>query len=255
MSNDWRAQTEQHIANVGMMLGFTANNVLAYVADYNARARMALHAMGGTAEDFTLPELVSALCDFVAACDILKADRIALLQERACEGAFSEMLCCVLENSMELFEPTDDGAPPHYAAIAEALAFRAPDHDMSKLEEPEASMFKKFTPGLGDLTFGSDEYWAALDAMPVLKHHYEHNRHHPQHFDDGICGMNIVDLIEMFCDWYASCKRHKDGDIHQSIEVNTPRFGLGADIVCIFSNTVPVFEAMDDRLDTSEGDA
>jgi hypothetical protein len=31
-----------------------------------------------------------------------------------------------------------------------------------------------------------------------LKHHYAHNRHHPEFFgEDGVDGMSLVDVIEM----------------------------------------------------------
>ncbi len=45
--------------------------------------------------------------------------------------------------------------------------------------------------------------------------------------------MNLVDLIEMFCDWLASTQRHADGDIYKSIEISRERFGLSDDIVQI----------------------
>jgi hypothetical protein len=35
---------------------------------------------------------------------------------------------------------------------------------------------------------------------PALKHHYENNRHHPEHFKNNIDDMNLIDLIEMLCD-------------------------------------------------------
>ena len=248
--DDWRVKTEKHIADVGTLLGYTANNILAYVAEPEARARIAVHAFGGTLEDFTIPELVAGFCDFTTACEVLDVSPLAVLRARCADGAVSEMLCCVLENSFELLPALDaeGGGPARYAAIAEALAFRAPDHDMSKLAEPEAAMFAEFTPGLSGLVFGSAEYWATLDKMPALAHHYEHNRHHPQHFDDGICGMNIVDLIEMFCDWYASGRRHATGNILKSIDINTPRFELAPDIACVFVNTAPIFERIDQHL-------
>lgn len=51
--------------------------------------------------------------------------------------------------------------------------------------------------------------------------------------------MNLFDLLEMFIDWTAACKRHADGDINKSIEINTARFALSPQLVEIFKNTVP----------------
>ena len=37
--------------------------------------------------------------------------------------------------------------------------------------------------------------------------------------------LNLLDLIELFCDWKASTLRHNDGNIKKSIEINQNRFG------------------------------
>ena len=60
---------------------------------------------------------------------------------------------------------------------------RAHIHDASKLEEPEKSLFDKYTPLLRETTYGSDEYKAYLAEMgQALQHHYAVNSHHPEHF-------------------------------------------------------------------------
>ena len=46
----------------------------------------------------------------------------------------------------------------------------------------------------------------------------------------------------MICDWYAACKRHADGDIRKSIEINTERFGLSPQLKAILLNTVPLLQ-------------
>lgn len=115
-------------------------------------------------------------------------------------------------------------------------------HDESKMQEPELSIFDEYTPKLKETTYGSDEYKGYLKEMgKALDHHYQVNRHHPEHFENGIRGMNLVDLIEMFCDWWAASLRHNDGDIRKSIEVNQERFGYSDDIKTILQNTVSLF--------------
>jgi len=82
------------------------------------------------------------------------------------------------------------------------LGARARSHDASKLEAPEKEMYDEFTPRLRALTYGSDEYKECLKEMgAALKHHYENNSHHPEHFPDGINDMSLLDLIEMLADW------------------------------------------------------
>lgn len=128
--------------------------------------------------------------------------------------------------------------------IVAELLVRAVEHDASKLVDPELDTFDKFTPMLRDTTFGSDEYKGYLREMGEgLKHHYAENRHHPEHHADGIRGMNLIDLVEMICDWLAATKRHADGDIRRSIEQNQGRFGYSDELKQILLNTVEVLEA------------
>lgn len=50
--------------------------------------------------------------------------------------------------------------------------------------------------------------------------------------------MNLIDLLEMFCDWKAASERHNDGNLRKSIEINATRFGMSPDLVSIFENTM-----------------
>src|SRR5262245_41897962 len=123
------------------------------------------------------------------------------------------------------------------------LIERGETHDRSKFDRAEVDTFTEFTPKLKTTTYGSDEYKGYLAAMrPALEHHYGHNRHHPEHFAQGMRGMNLVDLLECFCDWFASSKRHADGDIRRSIEINRKRFNMPDELAEIFLNTVRDFE-------------
>lgn len=103
----------------------------------------------------------------------------------------------------------------------------------------EKEIFDQFTPLLKNSTYGSEEYKKFLTEMKVgLDHHYENNSHHPEHFDNGIQGMSLFDLLEMLCDWKAATMRHADGDIHKSIEINQKRFGYSDELKKIFLNTL-----------------
>jgi hypothetical protein len=123
------------------------------------------------------------------------------------------------------------------------LSNRAVNHDDSKLEDYEVDIFTEFTPKLANSTYGSEEYKQFLEDMQsALIHHYAVNRHHPEHFSNGIKDMNLVDLIEMVCDWKAATLRHNDGDIYKSIEYNQNRFGYSDDLKQIFVNTAKLFD-------------
>jgi hypothetical protein len=128
--------------------------------------------------------------------------------------------------------------------VVTELLVRAVGHDASKLADPELEMYDEFTPKLRDTTYGSDEYKDHLrDMGAALQHHYDANRHHPEHFEDGIQGMNLIDLVEMICDWIAASRRHADGDVRRSIEINQERFGYSDDLKRILQNTVDALDA------------
>lgn len=124
--------------------------------------------------------------------------------------------------------------------VVSDLLERAWKHDASKLESPEKEIYDEFTPKLAELEYGTDEYREVLKEMKVgIDHHYSVNRHHPEFFTDQIDGMNLVDLIEMICDWKAAGERHKDKptDIFKSIEINAERFKIEPQLKQILLNT------------------
>ena len=124
------------------------------------------------------------------------------------------------------------------ARVQDKLVHRMIAHDYSKLVTPEKEIFDEFTPKLKSSTYGSDEYKSFLEAMkPALDNHYKFNSHHPEHFENGIKEMTLLDIIEMLVDWKAATLRHADGDIFKSIEINQKRFGYSDELKSIFLNT------------------
>lgn len=126
------------------------------------------------------------------------------------------------------------------------LQDRSVSHDRSKTQPPELEVFNEFTPKLKHSTYGSDEYKGFLAAMgDGMAHHYAVNRHHPEHFKDGIDGMTLVDLAEMLADWKAATERHDDGDLARSLVIQAERFGIGDQLGQILSNTARHFGWLD----------
>ena len=56
--------------------------------------------------------------------------------------------------------------------------------------------------------------------------------------EPDISQMNLIDIVEMLCDWLAATKRHDDGDIMKSIEINEKRFRYSGELKQILINTV-----------------
>lgn len=127
--------------------------------------------------------------------------------------------------------------------FTDKLTTRGVEHDRLKLESPEVEIFTEYTPKLASATYGSDEYNDFLKEMNVaLQHHYANYRHHPEHFSKGINDMNLVDIVEMLCDWKASSMRQHDGNLLKSIETNAQRFGYNGQLKQIFINTAKLFD-------------
>jgi hypothetical protein len=122
------------------------------------------------------------------------------------------------------------------------LLNRSELHDRSKLISPEVEVFDEYTQKLEHSVYGSEEYSQFLKEMSVgLNHHWKNNRHHPEYFQNGIKDMNLIDIIEMLCDWKAASTRHSTGDINKSIEINQKRFGYSDELKKILLNTLEVF--------------
>lgn len=146
--------------------------------------------------------------------------------------------------------------------IRELLA-RCEQHDQTKLQSPEREAFDEFTEKLRGSTYGSPEYKQFLDDLKApLAHHYANNRHHPEYFTGTVCdqcgnddvnpctcggprhsiagvrGMNLIDILEMVCDWRSSSMRHADGNIFVSLPINQKRFGYSDDLAQIIENTM-----------------
>lgn len=127
--------------------------------------------------------------------------------------------------------------------FTDKLTTRSIEHDRLKLESPEVEIFTEYTPKLASSTYGSEEYNEFLKEMNVaLQHHYANYRHHPEHFDKGINDMNLVDIVEMLCDWKAATLRHNDGNLLKSIDINAKRFSFDDQLKQIFINTAKMFD-------------
>lgn len=126
--------------------------------------------------------------------------------------------------------------------MAKDIMNRADHHDDSKLLPPEKELFDEYTPKLKSCTYGSPEYHEFLSGLrKALEHHYAENRHHPEHFANGVNGMNLVDMIELICDWFAATMRHDDGNIDKSLEINKGRFHMDDQTVALLKNTVDTY--------------
>jgi Family of unknown function (DUF5662) len=121
---------------------------------------------------------------------------------------------------------------------ANELSQRAAVHDNSKFSPEEFELYDKLFPELQKYPYGSPELKAVYKQLgPALQHHLQVNRHHPEYYENSINGMNLIDVLEMVCDWMAASKRSQTG-IDRGLEINKERYGISDQLFAIIKNTV-----------------
>lgn len=117
---------------------------------------------------------------------------------------------------------------------------KAENHDKTKLQYPEKNMFDEYRPKLKELKYGSDEYKQCIKEMNEkgLNHHYEYNSHHPEHFENGIHGMTLFDIIEMLVDWIDASHVGNDVDkFRENLQINAKRFNISDQLLDVIFNS------------------
>jgi hypothetical protein len=122
------------------------------------------------------------------------------------------------------------------AFVTEMLR-RGRAHDASKFDPLEKPAFDEAIPLLRGVPYGSPEYVAVVDRLaPAFAHHYRRNSHHPEHYPDGIAGMDLFDVVEMVCDWMAAAKRNPQDGV--KLDYNVELFSIGDQLASILANTL-----------------
>lgn len=123
--------------------------------------------------------------------------------------------------------------------FAKDIIYRGKRHDISKYDPIEAGPLEILQQTIdteGPAAFGSDEYHRRTALLgPMLAHHYVHNTHHPEHYQNGIAGMNLLDLVEMFFDWRAAAER--GGDISMNLTYCETKYEIPPMLISILRNT------------------
>ncbi len=128
----------------------------------------------------------------------------------------------------------------HYLNLfVKDLINRGENHDNSKFEEPELSIFAENTEKLGKTQYGSPEYKELLEQVkPAINHHYSKNDHHPEFHKNGIEDMDLVQLCEMIADWKAATERNLNGNIRKSLDINSQKYDICPQLKRILENTI-----------------
>lgn len=123
--------------------------------------------------------------------------------------------------------------------ISYELDFRGSIHDESKLQSVELyplAEMEELIATEGPAPYGTEEYKRRTELLgPMLEHHYKYNSHHPEHYTNGIAGMDVLDLVEMLCDWKAASERNQDEMVN--ITYSCERYKIDGLLKAIIVNT------------------
>lgn len=123
--------------------------------------------------------------------------------------------------------------------VAMQLIQRGNIHDASKLtpvEKLPLDAMQYINDNEPPAPYGSEEYIRRAKMLkPMLKHHYANNSHHPEHHENGVYGMTLFDVVEMWCGWVAASERGKESSVNLTHAAE--RYQMSDQLKRIFANT------------------
>lgn len=125
----------------------------------------------------------------------------------------------------------------HFSTILQSRAFI---HDESKLQEPEYSLWKQMDEE-PRYPYGTKEYISKLDRWQHLfRMHWNdsRNRHHPEHFTNPITEMDLMDMIEMLCDWLGYKEVLSYTEASKLVDSQCKRFNFPDEFRYLLLNTL-----------------
>ena len=93
-----------------------------------------------------------------------------------------------------------------------------------------------------ELKYSPEENNLRERLLPASVHHRKKNRHHPEHFENGIDGMNLIDIIEMIVDWRSASDRVPGDSIRKSLPILEERYKISPQLLKIIENTLEDFK-------------
>lgn len=122
--------------------------------------------------------------------------------------------------------------------LADELYKRAYHHDDSKLQLPEIKWLIEMDKE-PRYEYGTPEYFEKMKRWDkFFKHHYENSRHHPDHFANGIEGMNLADLCEYIVDIISYYEELHVNNALDTVNKQKERFGFDEQLTQILKNTL-----------------
>ena len=123
--------------------------------------------------------------------------------------------------------------------ITDELFGRAIKHDIDKLKEENFEVFYLAQKNFANVKFCSDGHKKAMESLkPAIDEHYKVAEHHPQHHENGVNGMTLIDMLEMLVDWKSANVAYCNGGTFiESMKSNKERFNIDDQLFSVLVNT------------------
>lgn len=146
------------------------------------------------------------------------------------------------KSSMLRIQNHISGVRRRVTLVCTALMNRAITHDNSKYSEKELNAHISMTDEMDGVKYGTDTYYAIKRRYESLSaEHSANNRHHPEHHPNGIDDMNLVDVIEMLCDWLTGSE-NTGTPVERSLEINEEHYNVSPQLMNLLRNTIRDFD-------------
>ena len=128
------------------------------------------------------------------------------------------------------------------AKFAAELTYRSAVHDNSKFFPDEFDILSDNVCDFNKYLFDTKEEQDLRERLlPASILHRKRNRHHPEHFENGIDGMNIIDLLEMLCDWKSASTRVSGDSLRKGLPILKKKYNISSQLLKILENTARDF--------------
>jgi len=144
--------------------------------------------------------------------------------------------------SIELVLQHKESIAKYMAKFAAELSYRSAIHDVSKFKKEELEVYAEFIDEMNKHPFNSPEEKELREKYQTASIvHKKLNRHHPEHFENGMEGMNLIDLIEMLCDWRSASERSAGDSIRKGLPIMKDKYNISPQLLKILENTLKDF--------------
>ena len=124
------------------------------------------------------------------------------------------------------------------STVARELISRGRTHDNSALGSPEIEVYHRFFSEYRKYKIGDprkDEVFAQM--AEAIGHHFQYNDHHPEHFENGINDMDLIQLMQFTAD-IMSWSEQEQVDIFEILPMIRDKCGMVDQVYNLICNTI-----------------